>query len=176
MPTARLPVVPTGRESTVGDEEIIVSKTDVQGRITYVNDVFLRVSKYPEHEIIGAPHSLIRHPETPRAIFKLLWERIQSGREVFAYINNLCADGDHYWVFAHVTPSFDATGRIVGYHSNRRAPERRKVNAVRPLYTRLLAAEDRHADRREGLVASSTLLDAELAAVGLAYDHWIWTI
>jgi len=176
MPTARLQVVPTGRERTFGDEEIIVSKTDPQGRITYVNDVFLRVSKYPEEDLIGAPHSLIRHPETPRAIFTLLWERIQAGREVFAYINNLCADGDHYWVFAHVTPSFDDTGRIVGYHSNRRAPDRGKVNAVRTLYLRLVAAERRYADRRDGLVASTALLEAELAAAGLAYDHWIWTI
>ncbi len=176
MSTARLQIVPTGRESTFGEEEIIVSKTDVQGRITYVNDTFLRVSKYPEDALIGAPHSLIRHPEMPRAVFKLLWERIQGGREVFAYINNLCADGDHYWVLAHVTPSYDATGRIVGYHSNRRSPDRRKVQAVRPLYERLVAAERQHADRRDGLVASAALLDAQLATAGLAYDHWIWTL
>lgn len=176
MSTARLQIVPTGRERTFGEEEIIVSKTDAQGRITYVNDVFLHVSRYPEDELIGAPHSLIRHPDMPRAVFKLLWDRIQAGREVFAYINNLCADGDHYWVFAHVTPSFDATGRIVGFHSNRRSPERRGIDAVRPLYERLRSAERAHPDRRDGLVASSALLDAQLAAAGLDYDHWIWTI
>ena len=104
---ARPTVAPTGRERVFGEDEIIVSKTDLQGRITYANSVFLRVAGYAEEDVLGQPHSMIRHPGMPRAVFKLLWETIAGGREIFAYVKNLARDGDHYWVFAHVTPSFD---------------------------------------------------------------------
>jgi PAS domain S-box-containing protein len=131
---ARARIVPTGRESFLDLEEIIVSKTDLKGRITYANDVFLRVARMTEAEVIGAPHNIIRHPEMPRAVFQLLWERIESGHECFAYVLNMAKNGDHYWVFAHVTPSRDAKGTITGYHSNRRKPDPGQIAAVAPLY------------------------------------------
>jgi len=132
---------PTQVERTFGEDEIIVSKTDTRGRITYANDVFCRVSLYSEDELLGQPHSLIRHPDMPRAVFQLLWDAIQAGREIFAYVVNLAADGAHYWVLAHVTPSFDPAGRVVGYHSNRRSPHRDAVTAASELYARLRAEE-----------------------------------
>ena len=104
---ARPTAAPTGRERMFGEDEIIVSKTDLKGRITYANSVFLRVAGYAEEDVLGQPHSMIRHPGMPRAVFKLLWETIAGGREIFAYVKNMARDGDHYWVFAHVTPSFD---------------------------------------------------------------------
>lgn len=112
----------TGVARTFGDDELIVSKTDARGVITYANDVFLRISGYPEDEVIGAPHNLVRHPDSPRGLFKLLWDQIGAGKEVFAYINNMAKNGDHYWVLAHVSPSFDPRGKLIGYHSNRRSP------------------------------------------------------
>jgi PAS domain S-box-containing protein len=111
---------PTGRERTFDDEEIIVSKTDLSGRITYANDVFLRISGYTEAEVIGQPHSLIRHPDMPRSVFNLLWKTIGAGQEIFAYVVNMAKNGDHYWVLAHVTPTFGPAGDIIGFHSNRR--------------------------------------------------------
>jgi PAS domain S-box-containing protein len=101
-----------------------------QGHITYANDVFLRLSKYPLREVLGAPHSLIRHPDMPRCVFKLLWDTIEAKKEIFAYVLNMARDGNHYWVFAHVTPTLDAEQKIVGYHSNRRRiPETRLQRA-----------------------------------------------
>lgn len=176
MTIARTRVVPSGRERTFGDDEIIVSKTDLQGRITYANDVFIRVSGYEEEELIGAPHSVIRHPDMPRAVFKLLWDTLEAGREVFAYVNNMACNGDNYWVLAHVTPSFDTNGAIIGYHSNRRVPDQSKLKKVKPIYAALLDAERRHNDRKDGLVASVALLDATLAQAGIAYDEWVWTL
>jgi PAS domain S-box-containing protein len=114
---------PTGVENLLGEEELIVSKTDLKGRITYANDVFIRMAKYSYAELMGAPHSLIRHPDMPRSVFKLLWDTLQAKQEIFAYVVNLAKDGSHYWVFAHVTPTFDERGTIVGYHSNRRKPD-----------------------------------------------------
>ena len=111
---------PTGVARPFEEEEIIVSKTDLKGRITYANDVFVRISQYPLRELMGAPHSLIRHPNMPRCVFKLLWDTIEAKKEIFAYVLNLAKSGDHYWVFAHVTPSFDGNNNIIGYHSSRR--------------------------------------------------------
>src|SRR6186713_1329751 len=84
---------PTGVENLLGEEELIVSKTDLKGRITYANDVFVRMAKYSYAELMGAPHSMIRHPDMPRCIFKLLWDTLQSKQEIFAYVVNLAKDG-----------------------------------------------------------------------------------
>lgn len=169
-------VVPSGRERSFGEDQIIVSKTDLQGRITYANDVFIAVSGYEEAELIGAPHSLIRHPDMPRAVFKFLWDTLAQGREIFAYVNNMARNGDNYWVLAHVTPSRDRSGRITGYHSNRRVPERRCVNAIAGIYSALRNTERAHTDRQAGLVASHALLVETLAGTGKSYEEWIWSL
>ncbi len=157
-------VRPTGRERRFREEDTIVSKTDTTGKITYANEVFVAVSGYSERELLGAPHSIVRHPAMPRCIFQLLWEEISQGREIFAYVVNLCKNGDHYWVFAHVSPTFDETGRIVGHHSNRRAPARHVLPKVEALYRELLTIEQRATDRKTGLRASRARLDQALEA------------
>jgi hypothetical protein len=134
------------------------------------------VSGYTEADLLGAPHSLLRHPAMPRAVFRFLWERILAGHEVFAYVNNLARSGDNYWVLAHMTPSLDRTGTIVGFHSNRRVPERNCIAKVEPLYAAVLAEEQRHTDRARGLAASYTTLTDTLAATGKSYDEWVWTL
>lgn len=167
----------TGVERFFNEEEVIVSKTDLKGRITYANRVFIRLSGFTEPELIGAPHSLIRHPAMPRCIFKFLWQNIQTGQEVFAHVVNRARNGDHYWVFAHVTPSYDRSGTIIGYHSNRRVPERRVVDQIiAPTYRALLDEERRHADRAEGLAASFAMLTKTLEATGMNYDEWIFSL
>ena len=169
-------VAPTGVERTFGEEEIIVSKTDPKGRITYANDVFLRVAGYRAGEVLGQPHSMIRHPDMPRCVFQLLWDTIQRGDEIFAYVVNLAKNGDHYWVFAHVTPTFDMNGSILGYHSNRRSPDRAAVKRVEALYGKLLAEERRHTDRKAGLQAATRLLEAELEKSGMSYGEFAFRV
>jgi PAS domain S-box-containing protein len=173
---AKYNATPTGVERSFGEDEIIVSKTDAKGRLTYVNDVFCDVGLYRQSELIGQPHSIIRHPDMPRCVFKLLWETIQSGSEMFAYVKNMAKNGDHYWVLAHVTPSFDANGAITGYHSNRRAPDRAALAIIEPLYRRLLAEEQRHENRNDGLEAAYRLLLEHLKQCDLEYDRFIFTI
>ena len=170
-------VTPTGREAIFRDDEIIVSKTDLKGHITYANDVFLRVSGFTEEELLGAPHSLIRHPEMPRCVFKLLWDTIEKGQEVFAYVKNMTKAGDHYWVFAHVTPSYDANKQIIGYHSNRRVPERRVIEgAIIPLYAQLLAEERRHANGKESLASGFQFLTDFVQSKGMSYDELVFSL
>ncbi|MEZ5980368.1 MAG: methyl-accepting chemotaxis protein [Planctomycetota bacterium] len=149
----RQSVRPTGVERRFDENEIIVSKTDTRGVVTYANRVFLRVSGYTESEILGRPHNLIRHPDMPRCVFKFLWNELQARNEVFAYVVNQARNGDHYWVLAHVTPTFDESGDVVGYHSNRRVPSRSAVKAaLRPL--RCSCDEERKlGDGREALAA-----------------------
>jgi PAS domain S-box-containing protein len=166
----------TGIESTFDEEEIIVSKTDRNGRITYANDVFLRVAGYREREVIGQPHSIIRHPDMPRCVFKLLWDTLELGQEIFAYVVNLARNGDHYWVFAHVTPTFASNGAVVGYHSNRRKPDRAQIEKVQPLYATLLAAERRHAVKADQIAASTALLQQFLAERRMAYDEFVFSL
>jgi PAS domain S-box-containing protein len=171
------PITPSGREQFFANDEVIVSKTDLKGRMTYVNRVFMKISGYHEEELIGQPHSMIRHPEMPRAVFKLLWDTLESRKEIFAYVVNLCKNGDHYWVFAHVTPSFDGSGNVNGFHSNRRVPDRKILDSViRPLYKQLLDEENRHANRKEGMNNAFSMLVNLLQQKGIGYDELIFSL
>lgn len=168
-------VRPTGAERFFDDHELIVSKTDPKGIITYANDVFCRMAGASEAELLGQPHSIIRHPDMPRAVFKLLWDTVADGREIFAYVNNLALDGAHYWVFAHVTPTGNGD-RITGFHSNRRSPAREAVAAVEPVYRTLREIEMKHSSSKEGLEASMAAMQHLLSAAGMTYDEFVWSV
>ena len=167
---------PTGRERTFGQDEIIVTKTDLKGRVTYANEVFLRVAGFDEDEALGEAHNLIRHPEMPACVFQLLWDTISAGREMFGYVLNLAKNGDHYWVYAHITPTFDENGNIIGYHSNRRWPEPSALEKIKPLYAALLAEERRHANKKDGIAASRQLFAAFLGEQGMPYEELVWSL
>lgn len=169
-------LAPLSRETAFGRDEIIVSKTDLKGRLAYVNRVFVRVSGYDREELLGKPHSVIRHPDMPGGVFKLLWDTIQGGQEIFAYVKNSTKDGGFYWVLAHVTPSFDAEGRIVGYHSNRRYPDREAVARVERIYRALRDVERSYSHRSEAAAASLAHLQGLLDEAGLDYESYVWRL
>ena len=170
-------ITATGVERFFDKNEIIVSKTDLKGNLTYVNNVFLRISDYTEAELLGQPHSLIRHVDMPRAIFKLLWDYLQDGKEIFAYVNNFAKNGDNYWVLAHVTPSFDDVGNVVGYHSNRRVPDAEILaNTIIPLYKQLKDIENGDKSRKIGLQKSEQKLKEIVADQGVSYDEFILSL
>lgn len=167
----------TGIERFFDKDEIIVSKTDLKGHIKYANGVFKRVGLFNDAELKDAPHSILRHPHMPRAIFGLLWNTIQNGKEIFAYVINRASNGDHYWVLAHVTPSFDGSGNVNGYHSNRRVPDRHTLDTVIiPTYRELLQIEESHANRKEGMLAASQQLINLLKEKGSSYDEFIFSL
>lgn len=170
-------IVPTGRETFFPASELIVSKTDLKGRLTYANRLFCKVAGYSEAELIGQPHSIIRHPDMPRAVFKLLWDTIESGREIFAYVKNMAHSGDHYWVFAHVTSSFDTNGNLTGYHSNRRAPGRNILETVIvPLYAEVLRIERSHANGKNAVAAGHKALVDFVASKKVGYDELVFSL
>ena len=159
------------------DDEIIVSKTNTKGHITYANRLFLSLASYTEQEVLGQPHNMIRHPEMPRCIFKLLWDTIERGDEIFAYVVNRSKNGDHYWVLAHVTPTLNSAGTIVGYHSNRRVPDRKILEGtIMPLYQSLLQEEQRHNDRKAGMQASFNIIAGLLKEKGMEYDELVFSL
>ena len=166
----------TNHERTFPEDDIIVSKTDLKGIITYVNQTFIDVSGYSEDELLGQPHNIIRHPDMPRCVFKLMWDTLEAKQEIFAYVKNLSKNRDHYWVFAHVTPSFDISGRAVGYHSNRRVPDRRGVELFDNIYRQLRGEEMKHSDPKRGMEAAGQLLQRLLTEKNTTYDEFIFAI
>ena len=169
-------IQPTGQERFFPEDEIIVSKTDLKGRITYVNQTFITVSDYTEEELLGQPHSIIRHPDMPRCVFKLLWDTLRAEQEIFAFVKNMAKNGDHYWVLAHVTPTLDIKRTVTGYHSNRRVPDRKHVQLFDGIYGELLAEERRHSDWRNGMESAGRLLEKMIAGKNMEYEEFVFSV
>lgn len=168
-------VVPNGKYNVMREEDFIVSKTDLKGIITYANRIFIEFAKYNEKELLGQQHNIIRHPDMPRAIFKLLWDTIKNGKEIFAYVVNLAKDGSSYWVFANVSPVQDADGQIVGYNSVRRKPKQSSLDLIIPLYKKMLDEEKKHS-AKDQMAASTKILTKLLEEKGLSYEEFILSI
>lgn len=105
-------IIPTQTEVRLAYDELIISKTDLSGRITYANKVFMRISDFSEEDLLGQPHNMIRHPDMPRGVFWGLWNTLKQGREFFGLVKNMTAHGDYYWVLANVRPDFLSGMRI----------------------------------------------------------------
>ena len=151
--------------------DFIVSKTDLKGRITYTNKIFMDMAGYTEEELLGKPHNIIRHPDMPKAVFKLLWDVVQAGEEIFAYVINKTKNGDAYWVYANVTPSFDTNGKIIAYYSVRRMPNPKALDIITPLYKAMLDAE-----KSGGVSAGTKILTDLLHEKGVSYNELIIAI
>lgn len=165
-------VTPLNEEISFGVDEFIISKTDLKGKITYGNELFIDISGYKEEDLIGTPHSILRHPDMPQVIFKLLWNHIQDGKEIFAYVKNLNKQGKFYWVLAFVTPSYDSQGKLFEYFSVRRKPKSKDiVITIDTLYKTLLSAE-----RNGGIPAGEAKLNEILTKKGMSYEQFIFSI
>lgn len=114
----------------------LISTTDLKGRITYVNEDFIKVSGFEWDELIGKNHNVIRHPDMPPAAFKDLWDTVKKGEVWSQMVKNRCKNGDHYWVLAYVTPVY-AGDQIVGYQSIRTKPSGEQIRKAEKLYREL---------------------------------------
>lgn len=171
------PLIFSGHEVDFSSDEIIVSKTNLKGNITYVNQTFCKISGYKEIDMLGKPHSIIRHANMPRCIFKLIWDKIQTGQEIFGYVVNRTIDENYYWVLAHITPSFDDQGQIIGFHSNRRSPDKRIISSIiSPLYADLLQIEETAPNRKDGMMSAYNKLTEMISSKGVSYDEFILTL
>lgn len=162
---------PTTHEKVMKQDDFIISKTDTKGKITYCNEIFMDMAMMSETELLGKPHSIVRHPDMPKVVFKLLWEKVTSGNEIFAYVKNLSKDGSFYWVFANVTASYDDSHKIIGYYSVRIKPNEKALQVIKPLYQKLLSLES-----SGGIKSSQDYLNDLLHEKGVSYDEFIITI
>ncbi len=165
-------VTPTSREVLLGEDEVLISKTDLQGRITYANRALMRVSGYSEQGLLGHQHNIIRHPDMPRGTFRLLWKTLRRGDEFFVFVKNRAMDGAFYWDFANVTSDHDMNDKTLGYFSVRRRANAKGVQKISELYREMLEME-----RREGVdtgpdVSMAWLLE-QIQTQGMSYDEFI---
>ncbi len=157
------------------DEEIkfskkkfIVSKTDLKGKIIFINKNFSEVSGYTESELIGAPHNVLRHPDMPRAVFYLVWQNLLAGNKISGVIKNLAKDGRYYWVIADLEPKRDKNGNITTLTAFRRAAPQDVIDTTEELYATMVAIEKKH-----GMEKSLAYLEGFLDEHNLTYDEFI---
>lgn len=126
----------TQRERPLNANQKLISTTDLKGTITYCNDAFVAISGFERSELIGSPHNLVRHPDTPAAVFGHMWADLAAGKSWMGIVKNRCKNGDHYWVNAFVTPIWE-DGKAVGYESVRVKTTANQVQRAEALYRRL---------------------------------------
>ncbi len=145
---------PRDEEIELDPKRYIVSETDAKGKITFCNDYFMEVSGYSQDELIGQPHSIVRHPDMPKVVFKLLWQTISQGKNINAVVKNLAKDGRYYWIFTEFESRRDTdTGEIIGYHASRKTISKHVIEILAGLYAELLKIES-----EEGVEASEKYL------------------
>jgi PAS domain S-box-containing protein len=166
---------PTQVERLMREDDFIISKTDLKGRITYCNRIFIEFSGYTEEELLGAQHNIVRHPDMPRGVFKFMWDVLGQQKECFAYVKNMAQDGSFYWVLANVTPSLNPQGQAEGYFSVRRKPGRGAVSAISDLY-RLMLDEERRVGPKDACSASLALMRGLLNQKEISYEKFILSL
>ncbi len=147
----------------------IVSKTDTRGILEYGNDYFVQISGYDESELIGRNHNVIRHPDMPKIIFKLMWERLQNNQSIFAVVKNKAKDGRYYWVITEFEAKNDPiSNQVTQYTAFRKAASDDVIEKIELLYAKLKAIED-----KSGIDAAHKYLSGYLDDKGQSYDQYI---
>ncbi len=168
-------LIPKDHQIRLDDDEFIVSKTDLKGRITYANRTFMKIAGYDEKLLLNQQHNIVRHPDMPRGVFRFLWDTIAQGQEFFGYVKNMTSDGSYYWVFANVTPDFDSQGNICGYFSVRRKPSEAAIAVIEPIYQEMLAIEQQRGSK-DGPDAAIQLLVSKLEALNTSYEQFVLSL
>jgi len=162
---------PIDREILLDESKVIMSKTDEKGIIEYANQYFMNICGYKEWELMGEPHNVIRHPDMPKVVFKLLWDRLFEGKNIHALVKNLAKGGSYYWVITRFETKYDENKKIIAHFSYRKAPPRQAIETIIPIYKTLINIENKH-----GLEASEKYLFNLLEDHGLTYDEFILQI
>ncbi|EAI4810172.1 PAS domain-containing protein [Campylobacter jejuni] len=159
------------KEIVLSENALITSKTDLKGNIIYANNDFLKYAGYKVDELLYKSHNIVRHEDMPRTVFKCLWDYIQKGDEIFAYVKNKTKDNNYYWVFANVTPSIDINNNIIGYYSVRRMPNKSAISTIESLYSDLLRVE-----QQQGLNKGVEMLENFCKDADKTYNELIFSL
>lgn len=166
-------ITPTNTQIKLKDQDFIISKTDISGRLTYVNRIFMDIANYPESDLLGVQHNVIRHPDMPRGVFQFLWKTLKAGDEFLGFVKNLCLNGEYYWVFANITLDHDKEGKLQGYYSVRRKPPQSAIDIIIPLYKEMLAIESRSSTKEAPDKSLAYLMEAIAQTGAKNYNHFI---
>lgn len=160
------------QEVTFSADELIVTKTNLQGKITYANRTFMRVANFAESHLLGYDHNIIRHPEMPRGVFYGLWKTLKEKHEFFGFVKNLTSDGHYYWVFANITP--DYVGKdVVGYYSVRRQAPKVAVETINQIYKEMLDREKTFSRQEAPQASWNWMLQAVYERTGKEYEELV---
>ena len=160
--------VPINEEIKLFPYRTIMSKTDAKGIIEYANEYFVEVSEYKEWELMGQPHNIIRHPDMPKIVFRLLWTRLQNKQNIHAIVKNLSKTGRYYWVVTDFKWKEDENGNVVAYYSRRKAVPENVKQYFESLYAKLRKLEE-----KGGMEASGAFLQGMLDDAGKTYDQLV---
>lgn len=150
---------------------LITSKTDLKGNVVYCNQSFLDYAEYSEEEVLFKSHNIVRHEDMPKCVFKILWEQIKQGKEVFAFVKNKTKYDNFYWVFANITPNYDKNNRVIGYYSVRRKANPNALGAISSLYDKALQIE-----KSQGISKSYQFILEQVAAAKLSYNNLVMNL
>jgi aerotaxis receptor len=128
-------------ETIVPHNELIISRTDLKGIITYVNETFAEISGYTPDELVGKPHNIVRHPDMPKSVYEDLWKSIKENESWSGYVKNLRKDKGYYWVYAHISGVYK-DGELVEYKSIREPVARDKKIEMQRLYDKMRQKEE----------------------------------
>ncbi len=159
---------PKNEEIVVSPKKTIVSRTDKKGIIQFANDYFMDIAGYNEKELYGQPHNVIRHPDMPKIIFKLLWDNLKQGKDMRAIIKNLAKDGRYYWVITNFHTLRDKDGNITGYYARRKAVPQYVKEEIEKLYSTLKEIEE-----KGGMEASEKYLNEWLAKHNTSFQDYV---
>ncbi|NKF49033.1 PAS domain-containing protein [Shewanella sp. WXL01] len=153
--------------------EFIVSKTDLRGHLTYANRIFMEIALYSEEELLNVNHNIVRHPDMPKGVYRFMWQTLKKQQEFFGFVKNLRKDGRYYWVFANVTPEYDANGKHCGYLSVRRCPPRSAIETIEPIYKKMLQLERAARNGKDAELQSLAYLQQQLDQMNIEYQHLV---
>ncbi len=155
-------------ELVLEDDVLITSKTDLKGNVLYCNQSFLDYAEYVEDEVLFKSHSIVRHEDMPKCVFKILWEYIRDGKEVFAFVKNKTKYNNFYWVFANITPNYNQSNQVIGYYSVRRKANKKAIDIISSIY-----AEALNIEKREGVKKSYDFIMSKAYSENLSYNNLI---
>jgi len=172
--TLKNKITPIDRGREMREDDFIVSKTDLKGRLTYGNPIFWEFSQFLESDMLGKQHNIVRHPDMPRSVFHFMWTTLKAGNEFFGCIKNMAKDGSYYWTMANVTPSYDETDKLLGYFSVRRKPSQSATKDFSVLYKAMLE-EEKRVGPKAAISAGTAVLENHIKGLNSNYEKFIFS-
>jgi aerotaxis receptor len=165
----------SNKELELSADQLIITKSDPTGKIIYCNQDFIELSGYSERELIGQPHSLLRHKEMPAGIFYLLWHTLKQKKEFNGFIQSRCKNGDSYWAFTNISPVYSLNNQLLGYTGAQRQPNPAATTLFSMYYEQMLEEEGSNPTEQDAKKSLQLLTDL-VSATGDDYEASVFKL